>query len=559
GHIVTFTDYTYYDDYILIARNFSHIDELSDIPRELFEDAGHQGQGGNLYRPILTITFILSAQLSGLSLWGYHLTNIFLHALACMLLFKTLSVLAFRRVPAFVATLLFCVHPALTQAVGWISGRNDPLLAVFLLPALIAYVRFSETEKPGWYFLGLVFFWLSILTKETAIAFPFLALLYSAAVRRERLFSRKTLLWIIGWGVIIVNWQLMRYVAQMAPLGDLRHALGTILSHWSVGIAFFGKILWPFDLAFAPMEEDLGLLPGIVTIIVTLALFFFSRTRNWGMLLFGAVWFGMLLAPTFFHHDNLYYPPKFYEHRIYVPLIGALFVFLTIDLSHRIRPKKWTTPLALLFTVILLATMSVFHSFHFRDSISLRQYAARSSPQDETQYSRIDRMHLSPKVRAHISALRGDGQTAATLNPGELRHIVGQFEDDVEGLHPQAPDDHTRAILLFGRGFLTRSVNAFRSAISREPLKAEIRYNLGVLYYDAHKSVAARDEWVAALELDSLLSEAHHNLAYLYHEQGENNAALEHCRKAIELGAHVPPDLLNAIRVGLESPPPADK
>src|SRR3972149_7040156 len=74
GHIVTFTDYTYYDDYILIARNFSHIDELSDIPRELFEDAGHQGQGGNLYRPILTITFILSAQLSGLSLWGYYLT-----------------------------------------------------------------------------------------------------------------------------------------------------------------------------------------------------------------------------------------------------------------------------------------------------------------------------------------------------------------------------------------------------------------------------------------------------------------------------------------------------
>jgi hypothetical protein len=28
GHILTFSDYTYYDDYVLIARNFSHIDEL---------------------------------------------------------------------------------------------------------------------------------------------------------------------------------------------------------------------------------------------------------------------------------------------------------------------------------------------------------------------------------------------------------------------------------------------------------------------------------------------------------------------------------------------------
>src|SRR3989339_2257549 len=105
GHVVRYSEYTYFDDYILIQQSFSHIDELSDIPHSFFDDAGHAGQGGNLYRPILTITFILSAQLSGEELWGYHLTDLLLHIIACSLLFLTLSGLGTSRGKSFALTL----------------------------------------------------------------------------------------------------------------------------------------------------------------------------------------------------------------------------------------------------------------------------------------------------------------------------------------------------------------------------------------------------------------------------------------------------------------------
>ena len=52
---------------------------LSNIGHAFLEDVSHQGQGGNLYRPLLTVSLILSAQISGTMPFGYHLIDILLH------------------------------------------------------------------------------------------------------------------------------------------------------------------------------------------------------------------------------------------------------------------------------------------------------------------------------------------------------------------------------------------------------------------------------------------------------------------------------------------------
>ena len=61
--ILTFSEYTHFDDYFLIVENFSHINNLSTIGHAFLEDVSHQAQGGNLYRPLLTISFKYNDQI----------------------------------------------------------------------------------------------------------------------------------------------------------------------------------------------------------------------------------------------------------------------------------------------------------------------------------------------------------------------------------------------------------------------------------------------------------------------------------------------------------------
>ena len=42
---------------------------------------------------------------------------------------------------AALGAILFAVHPAIGEAVHWINGRSDPLCVLFLLLALLAWLR----------------------------------------------------------------------------------------------------------------------------------------------------------------------------------------------------------------------------------------------------------------------------------------------------------------------------------------------------------------------------------------------------------------------------------
>ena len=70
------------------------------------------------YRPLCVASFRLNYMLHGLQPMGYHLVNVLLHAVVCYL-YVQLCALVFTQVwPAFLAGLLFAVHPTHTEAVS---------------------------------------------------------------------------------------------------------------------------------------------------------------------------------------------------------------------------------------------------------------------------------------------------------------------------------------------------------------------------------------------------------------------------------------------------------
>jgi hypothetical protein len=550
--LFTFSEYTHFDDHFLIVESFSYINKLSDIGHAFLEDVSHLGQGGNLYRPILTVSLILSAQISGTAPFGYHLIDIILHSASCCLLFATLQILGFKRSVSFFGTLFFCVHPAMTQAAAWIAGRNDSLLAVFILSGFITYTKFLSSSLLKWYVLHLLCFTLAMFTKESAIMFPFLVLLYSFSLKRKKIFSLTTVLLLVGWGIILVNWHVMRSAAMIAPVGDKLQAATMVLSNLWITLFYFGKIFWPFNLAYAPIAMDIHITIGIISVgLLSLALFL-SERKDWKLIFFGITWFIAFLVPTFYYDLAVHTQPKYFEHRIYVPFMGILFVFLSIFYTKRTESIKRFFPFVFIFVFSVLGYFSFIHTLNFKNCITLSEYDAATSPNDSRRYNIITRMNIPKKLDQEISALQGisrlseDSRTAVSKE--ELWKIIDDLKNELKSSHNDPELHHALAIVYFARGLLLSSEENFLAAIQDKPQDANVPYNLGVLYYSAHARNKAEKAWLEALRLDSTMGKAHHNLSFFYYESGQNELAWLHCQKAMQCGIQISPEFVKEIR-----------
>jgi protein O-mannosyl-transferase len=146
------------------------------------------GSSGGYYRPILQISFIFDKYVWGLEQSFMHLDNILLHLCNTLLVFalarKVCRVNNWTTGGAFTAALLFAVHPINTESVSWISGRTDPLAALFLLLSALALLY---RHRPLLSTLAAALLMLlACLVKETAIFFLPAAFCFPFYLREEK-------------------------------------------------------------------------------------------------------------------------------------------------------------------------------------------------------------------------------------------------------------------------------------------------------------------------------------------------------------------------------------
>jgi len=143
-----------------------------------------------LYRPLTLFSFALNYALHENRPFGYHLVNLVLHALACWLVWRFARRLFDDELIAGTAALLFAVHPVHTEAVAGVVGRGEILATVFMLGGLLALLPRGGSPTSRRLLLSLPLFVAALLSKETAVCFPVMALIALHAVygaRREPL------------------------------------------------------------------------------------------------------------------------------------------------------------------------------------------------------------------------------------------------------------------------------------------------------------------------------------------------------------------------------------
>ncbi len=151
------------------------------------------GLKSNYYRPFLFFTFALDYIISGIKPLAYHLTSNSIHIFNSILVFWLIRQAFKRNLLAFLVSVFFLVHPLQTEAITYISGRGDSLAAMFMFLSLILFHR-AEINGDGWLgikkILSIVFLVLGLLSRETGIIFPALALILYVSVLSDKTFIK---------------------------------------------------------------------------------------------------------------------------------------------------------------------------------------------------------------------------------------------------------------------------------------------------------------------------------------------------------------------------------
>lgn len=469
------------DDTWLIVEKMEFLTDIRNFPNVFLDTTS-----GMFYRPVLQLSFMSDALISQSGINIYHAANVAFHVLATLALFRLLLELGIRNTTAALFCFIFALHPINVQAVAWIPGRNDSMLAMFVIVSCICLLRYLKFKERKWLLLHALLFVVAMLTKETAFLAPLvfgaLLLLHGNALPKRGKISLS-----IAWmGLTVLTGLLNK--AIVGPLNAGRKDFATTFVEFINGIVMqSGKALLPVQQSLWPLSENVLLLPFICAVAIVVALVLKFGLRDKKLAAFGLLWFlAFICLPTWYGAgsiDNVHY-----EHRMYPALPGLLLAIslIKIPLSEKFLQRS-AIGIALVFAIVSFRRQDVYSSYD--------RYAQTA-------------MEEAPQV-ALFHDLYGYSQ-----------HQKGKYQEAINSFNEAVKLDSTRP------AFYTHRAN------SRCELK---QYSNAISDYSKVLSMVPGQ------------GQAWYNRSVAYYFIGDYFAASNDLKKADSLGAAIPPDYADAL------------
>ncbi|WP_148212915.1 glycosyltransferase family protein [Citrifermentans bemidjiense] len=364
---------------------------------------------GYYYRPLIEFSFWLDNLLWGMEPRVMHLENILLHMANVVLVFLCSRRVSSQFAPSsplvsLFASLLFALHPLNVEAVGWVAGRTDPLLALFVLSCcyfLLKWLDESNWRHAAWAF---VLFICAVLTKETALAFlPVAVLLILKWPLSPRSLSYRQRLTIsctgMASGLLFLAVALFlrgraTAAAQLLAPGDA--GVLRLIRECAVAFGFYlKKLLLPLPLNFA--LTDVSPAYGVVGAIGGLLLLYALLKRRELAPLFLSAAALMAMPAIFVALRDISWTP-YAERYMYLP---TAFLSLAAACLLFARQQKVLSGLAP-FLVLLLSWQGVItlkRNILWQDKLLFYQDAAAKSPAFGSIYNELGVLMLQNNRR----------------------------------------------------------------------------------------------------------------------------------------------------------------
>ena len=494
-----------YDDFRTVLNNPS-IEDVTAVETIVYRE---------ITRPIVNFSYAIDRAIWDGRAFGYHLTNVLLHVVCVLLLFqvarRTVQDQQGRRghglsslsppetLVAFTTAASFGLHPMMTEAVGYISGRSEVLCGVFFLAALLTARRWLIGQGRVWLAVGFGLWVCALLSKEIGAMWPLVLLGYDRLViAGDPQVSRRRWRQVLG---PLLGLTVVAGLVRVAVLLLVENSEGAevIWRYTFVEIEvifrYFALLLSPGDQSLFHQVSEVVWPPAPRTVVAFIWIVAWFATawklaRLDGAVTLGMLWFVLLLVPSsVLVLLNLGEPMA--EHRVYLAaagfflavgtLVGHVFTFVDARRSRnrlllRITLALWLT---------LLGGLTVLRNEVWSDPVRLWLDAADKAPH-------IWVPHL----------------------------MLGSALQD--------------------RGALDEAMVAYRRAIQLRPAEKAPYMRLGLALAEAGRLPEARTTFQRLLSLDASSAVGHNGLGAVAMLEGRHAEAQRHYEEALK---HHPEDL----------------
>ncbi len=376
------------DDYSVISENSVTQEGINAIPSIFshYYRYGHYSEGDGLYRPLSVVMFAIEWTISPNNPTLHHFVNVLFYALTSYLLFLLLSKLFsnYSILIPFSITLLFAAHPIHTEVVANIKSR-DELIAFFLSVLTLFYFwKYTETKKYSSLLISGLFYFLALLSKETAIQLvliiPCIIYFFQNCRWKEYLlpsayFGVLSILFLIIRQIVLANNGFGYVVSNLEnPLISL-----SFIERFPTSILILGKyillLIFPknlvYDYSFNQIPlvngSDIGFILSFCTILFILS-YVVIRFKKKEAISFGILFF--ILTIILFTNLFIAIGTAMGERFLYFPSLGFCIVITFIMCKFIPSKSKNSTsfPLKDLFiqqknNLLVISSICLLYSF----------------------------------------------------------------------------------------------------------------------------------------------------------------------------------------------------
>ncbi len=535
------------DDIMIIRNNIDVISNLNNIKEAFTRDAFFVKPGTSFYRPIQTVGLMFDAAISGINPWMYHFTNLLLHILTGVALYYLLRFFNFKKLTAFLGTVLFTIHPLVTCAVSWIPSRGDLYIGLFGILLFLTMGYYFRTKKNIFFILHVMIYTLTIFSKETVVLFPVLLILYYFFFLKEEKHT-DFYKYIISWFSVSAFFFVIKSIFVTEKLSSNEFGIPALIKNLSFLPVVLSKVFIPFNLPIYPFYDAFSMISGLLIMIV-LGYYAVSlyRRKQW-LPLFGLLWFIIFISPPMlFRQKDFEYVIINLEQRVYLPLIG-LILPLTYEIARFIEKGK-TLPVFSSAIVLLLmyAGLATVHADDYRDAVNYSNAAIQKNPANAGAYTYLgfncfERQDVPGAFDNFTKAIEIAQYPMAYFNRGAIKAAAGDNKGAEEDFNMALSRDTTLDLAYFKRGSVRFLMNRFDEALSdlrraeklnpKDPLILNMK---GKVYNGQQKYHDAIEEFSKAIKLAPAFIEPYEgrSLARFYVRDFEGT--VNDCQKILNL------------------------
>lgn len=561
------------------------------------------------FNPLSIFSLAVEKAIFGLNATVIHIDNLLLHLICVFFVYKISGQLGLSPIAAGIVALLFGIHPMRVESVAWVTERKDVLYGAFYFSAIYTYIKYilSNKKRKGLFWLTILLFALSLLSKIQAVALPLSLLAIDFYLKRDLnipLLIEKVPYFLMSLAIGILGIVLLSQQGTLEQATDYSFMERLLVGAYSF-MVYLAKFVFPYELSpLYPYPSKLGTAFYIapVLLIAFIAGLFYAYKKQYQTLLFGVAFFFFNVV---FMLQVVGAGQGFLADRFtYVPYFGLFFlVGYGYQYLLKIKPNFQTGLAAslgiyaLVFAGITWQQNQIWKNGETLWTHVLKYYKKIDTPYSNRAQFYRDQGDMNRALADYTKAIEMNRDKGSTYNSrGKTYFDIGGPKGD-QAMIQKAIADYTKGIELDPKlgelyanrgaalGYLGQSQKALadlNKAIELEPNKqggyanrsllymqssnyelamkdhtayldlnpydAEVWYERGLAKSRLNQHQAAILDYSRALELDTNRGIFYMQRGQAYKNIGNKNLAVSDLQKAQQFGANVPNSYWNGLR-----------